>query len=360
MYNEQMLRWIAGECERHGSTLIDGRFSEDVDVLIEHKLIDRMGFEEGNIRMKLSAEGAAEIRRLNMTEDDLAIEAELKANEEQIKHEADLRFVAEEAERNSDIADQLNNYDQTAIYKGDGQQPNAQDATEFPDEVPAPTQALVDLMQRTPVWAQPQQPVQQQSPFGGDVPTWAMPQSGLQQHPIASLTTDNARVQYEAPAEAPYTAVNVPHQYPQPQVEVVRLLPPAQRKKRESKTASVNLYPFDTMEIGMAFYIPPSDKHPNPAKDCVGLVTSANRKYAVQKHDENGQPVSKFNSYNRTVKDEAGNVVLDSQGNKRVIPVTSEVPELVYTKRFTIYAADKVPNQPYKDGAYIFRVEPAA
>lgn len=92
------------------------------------------------------------------------------------------------------------------------------------------------------------------------------------------------------------------------------------------------IYPFSKLEIGQSFFLPASEKTPDPAKSFASTVSSATRRYSEQSATE-------------TKKNRAG----------------ADVPVLVPTRRFTIRpvkAGQKWPNGHVEkaDGARIFRI----
>jgi len=52
--------------------------------------------------------------------------------------------------------------------------------------------------------------------------------------------------------------------------------------KRAGGAGRHSKYPFDSLEVGQYFFVPDTAKQPEPAKSLGSVVTSANRKYAVE------------------------------------------------------------------------------
>lgn len=74
-------------------------------------------------------------------------------------------------------------------------------------------------------------------------------------------------------------------------------------EKVKAKRKSVTAYPFDSLEIGQSFFVPASDKKPNPAKSLASTITTANDRYAYEIEGETeinrrGQTVPK-KGYNK-------------------------------------------------------------
>lgn len=47
-------------------------------------------------------------------------------------------------------------------------------------------------------------------------------------------------------------------------------------------------YPFDKLAVGQSFFIPASEKHPEPAKSLASTISGATKRYDVPDLDENG------------------------------------------------------------------------
>lgn len=85
-------------------------------------------------------------------------------------------------------------------------------------------------------------------------------------------------------------------------------------------------YPFDSLEIGQSFFVPVSEKHPDPVKTLGSTVSSANMRYA--------QDTGEKRTVTRTKRGEKNRAVLDAQGNK--VKETVTIPVYKYTRRFSI------------------------
>jgi len=109
-------------------------------------------------------------------------------------------------------------------------------------------------------------------------------------------------------------------------------------------------YPFDKLEIGASFFVPISDKIPDPAKTLASTVSSANVRFAeVVGHKE--VEVSKRGKGNKLILDDHGNKIMEKK--QRDI--------YKYTRKFKIAAVEA--GQEYgtwkapSNGALISRVE---
>jgi hypothetical protein len=139
---------------------------------------------------------------------------------------------------------------------------------------------------------------------------------------------------------------------------VAGLAPPPPKVKRGRKTKP-NPYQeyIDSMDAGMAFYIAPTDEKKNPIRDYYYLVHSANIKYSeILRHDD-GTAVVENKTRNKSVKNEDGSYRLDENGAKIREAVTIGVVITKPIREYAIYPAKEVPNQPYVDGAYVFRLK---
>lgn len=100
---------------------------------------------------------------------------------------------------------------------------------------------------------------------------------------------------------------------------------PATKRKGGGGGAPV-VYPFDSLEIGQSFFVPVSEKHPDPVKTLGSTVSSANMRYA----EETGET----KTVTRTKRGPKNRAVLDANGEK--VKETVDVPVYKYTRRFSI------------------------
>lgn len=94
---------------------------------------------------------------------------------------------------------------------------------------------------------------------------------------------------------------------------------PVPASKRSGGAGRPSKYPFDQLEVGQMFFVPVSEKQPEPVKSLGSVVTSANRRYATAtdatKKNRKGKDIPvlsytrKFTVRATTQTDEAGNVV---------------------------------------------------
>jgi len=77
-----------------------------------------------------------------------------------------------------------------------------------------------------------------------------------------------------------------------------------------------NIYPFDKLEVGQSFFVPTTEKRPEPAKSLASTVSSANNRFATP--DPSGET--------RTV----------SRGPNK----GNLVPKMVYSRKFIIKAVE--------------------
>lgn len=110
-------------------------------------------------------------------------------------------------------------------------------------------------------------------------------------------------------------------------------------------------YPFDVMEIGDSFFVPVSEKHPNPVKTLGSTVSGANMRFA--------EKTGEMKTVKRAVRGEDRKAKTDPAGNKIVEEVS--LPKYKLTRKFEIrevksgqmYGTYTAPG----DGALIMRVE---
>lgn len=127
------------------------------------------------------------------------------------------------------------------------------------------------------------------------------------------------------------------------------VLPPSKRGNKGG--GAPTQYPFDALEIGQTFFVPVSEKHPDPVKTLGSTVSSANMRYAEDTGEKREVNRAKRGEGNKAVKDAAGNKVMEK--------VT--VPVYKYTRKFSIrgvkggetYGQWVAP----ADGALIARIE---
>lgn len=128
------------------------------------------------------------------------------------------------------------------------------------------------------------------------------------------------------------------------------VLPPA-KKRGATGAGAPTIYPFNGLEVGQSFFVPVSEKHPDPVKTLGSTVSSANRRYAV--------PTGETKTIERAVRGEKNRAVIGPDGKKKMETVT--LPVLKYTRKFTIRGVEK--GVKYGDwtapetGALIARVE---
>lgn len=132
--------------------------------------------------------------------------------------------------------------------------------------------------------------------------------------------------------------------------------PPKAKRGRKGKPNPYQEY-IDTMESGMAFYIAPTEDKKNPVRDYYHLVHSANIKYSDPEVDAYGTKIIEQKTRNRAIKNADGSYRLDENSAKVYEQITTEVPVRKQFRDYAIYPAKEVPNQPYVEGAYVFRLK---
>ena len=126
------------------------------------------------------------------------------------------------------------------------------------------------------------------------------------------------------------------------------VLPPSKRGNKGG--GAPTQYPFDKMEIGQSFFVPVSDKHPDPVKTLGSTVSSANQRFS--------EPTGETKSVVRTKRGDGNKAVNDAAGNK--VKETVTVPVKRQIRKFSIRAVEA--GKKYgdwtapSDGALIARV----
>lgn len=126
------------------------------------------------------------------------------------------------------------------------------------------------------------------------------------------------------------------------------VLPASKRGNKGGGAPTV--YPFDTMEIGNSFFVPVSEKHPDPVKTLGSTVSSANMRFAEKTGEMKTVTRNKRGPKNKLV-------MVDG----KPVPETVQVPVYKHTRKFSIrpvksgvaYGDWVAP----ADGALIARVE---
>lgn len=113
--------------------------------------------------------------------------------------------------------------------------------------------------------------------------------------------------------------------------------PPEKLGKGAGRKSNPELFPFSTMEPGTAFYIAPTIEIQQPEKFYKVMVNQQNQRFKVKKFDETGNPVM----YSRD----------SAKKGFRMI----QKKEL--TREYAIYPAKIVPDSPYQEGAWVFRLK---
>lgn len=83
---------------------------------------------------------------------------------------------------------------------------------------------------------------------------------------------------------------------------------PIPASKRGNKTGSRNQYPFEDLQVNGTFFVPVSEKHPDPVKTLGSTVSAMNTKYS--------EGTGEFEEVERTKRGKKNKAVLDAAGNK--------------------------------------------
>ncbi len=106
-------------------------------------------------------------------------------------------------------------------------------------------------------------------------------------------------------------------------------LPPSKRGFG-GRGGAPTVYPFDSLEVGQSFFVPVSEKHPNPVKTLGSTVSSANMRFA--------QDTGETKIVERAKRGKRNKLELDASGNK--IMETKTVPVYKFTRKFSIRAVE--------------------
>jgi hypothetical protein len=87
-------------------------------------------------------------------------------------------------------------------------------------------------------------------------------------------------------------------------------------KKENKRRGRIAKYPIDTLEVGNYFFVPVSDKLPDPVNSLAGTIVAANKRYSVETGEVRAVSRKKRNS--------------DEIENKNV-PVTRQI------RKFAVY-----------------------
>jgi hypothetical protein len=140
----------------------------------------------------------------------------------------------------------------------------------------------------------------------------------------------------EAPKPSPYAIIKN------------ATLPPSKRGNKGG--GAPTQYPFADLEVGASFFVPVSEKHPEPVKTLGSTVSSANMRYAVK--------TGETKEVSRAKRGDDKKAVMGTDGKKIMEKV--QVPVYKYDRKFSIRGVEK--GKSYgewvapADGALIARV----
>ena len=103
-------------------------------------------------------------------------------------------------------------------------------------------------------------------------------------------------------------------------------LPPSRRGQNLGGGGAPVKYPFDQLEVGGSFFVPATEKRPDPLKVLGATVSSANMRYAVETGDMRTVTRAKRGEKNRAIRDEDGAKIME----------TKQVPVYNFTRKFEI------------------------
>ena len=109
------------------------------------------------------------------------------------------------------------------------------------------------------------------------------------------------------------------------------VLPPSKRGTGLRGGGAPKIYPFDDLEVGQSFFVPVSEKHPDPVKTLGSTVSSANMRFAIE--------TGEMKTVERSKRGKGNKLELDANGNK--IIEKKEVPVYKFTRKFEIRGVEK-------------------
>lgn len=109
------------------------------------------------------------------------------------------------------------------------------------------------------------------------------------------------------------------------------VLPLKVRKAGRGGAGAPTIYPWATMDVGGSFFVPVSDKHPDPVKSLTSAVSSANMKYS----EEVGEP----KPHTRTKRGPGNKAVMGADGKPERETVMRKDRQAV--KKFELSAVTK-------------------
>lgn len=146
---------------------------------------------------------------------------------------------------------------------------------------------------------------------------------------------------------------NAPASTPKPTFATVAvpadILTQAKEKKRAGRKSGEK-YPFETLELNEGFFVPVSDKMPEPAKSLASTISTAVSRYSVEETDANGNTVMEAVTVKDYQLDEDGKRVKDAEGHWIVTAERQESrPKMVPTRVFRAVEAE--------GGAWVVRIQ---
>jgi len=103
-------------------------------------------------------------------------------------------------------------------------------------------------------------------------------------------------------------------------------LPPSRRGQNLGGGGAPVKYPFDALEVGGSFFVPATEKRPDPLKVLGATVSSANMRYAEETGEMRTVTRAKRGEKNRAVRDEHGEKIME----------TKQVPVYNFSRKFEI------------------------
>lgn len=148
-------------------------------------------------------------------------------------------------------------------------------------------------------------------------------------------------------------------------------LPPVVERGSHLKPRE-SVFPFDklpdptfaadgtTLVTSPSFFVPKSEKYPDPAKNLASTVSSATRRFSHEDGTRTvSRPVAKKNADGSVVTDANGDIVYETDANNEIVKADVQIPKMVPDRQFVIRAIEDGAawGYPGQSGAAIYRVK---
>lgn len=142
----------------------------------------------------------------------------------------------------------------------------------------------------------------------------------------------------EQPTETPVTSNKSNFEIAEVPADILTVA----NEKRRSSRGGGEKYPFDALEVGKGFFVPATEKMPEPSKSLASTVSSATARYAEETGETETKVVKTYatGEDGKRIKDDEGHFVVESEAEQ-------EVPVMRNTRVFKVVPAE--------NGAWVVR-----